>query len=192
MNDKVEELKRKIQNNIEMNSDFSIFRPTDYLLEFLSNQKLSCNDKIDAVSIFHEGKKQSRDLYLFGGIMVIGILYAFTSNTNVGLILFLIGCLGLVPSLIQYFNNDEQLHINKDGIRIKKKELLEWPIIDYIYFRTDWDGEGNYPENQLIILLRSGRNKKINIDNLNKTKNQIGRLMYCAMKQFKKNNYTQH
>ncbi|MEC4005263.1 hypothetical protein OX283_011390 [Flavobacterium sp. SUN052] len=195
----VHELKRKaIQNNLIWKDD-SWFNKTE-IINYEQKQKLKrLEKKFLEKDVYYDDSSVPKETivnfskggivfgFVFGiGAIVLGIYTFLQERNNYFILLFVaFGLYFLFITIKKATSNEPQISINSLGIKLAKKDFMDWHYItdDFVESRRS----GKYTQNFLRFEFHN-QHHEIQIDDLNTNSDKIEKLLHVYRVRYEKNN----
>jgi len=86
--------------------------------------------------------------------------------------------------LLRFFENRVILEISADGLTLDNYIFTRWGEIEYLYYKTKYDGEGDFDGVYLVKKLKVDIEHEVRIDNLPWSIEQLGEALYHCMRRY--------
>ena len=87
----------------------------------------------------------------------------------------------VVIYLLRFFENRIVLEISSEGLKLDNYIFTRWEDIEYLYFKTKYDGEGDFDGIYLVKKLKMDFEHEVRINNLTWSIDQLGKTLYQCM-----------
>jgi glucan phosphoethanolaminetransferase (alkaline phosphatase superfamily) len=126
--------------------------------------------------------------YLVWGVLEFILIYLFIKYSYfkhwwmwIVLILLLFSS---VSYFVKFLANKSVLEFSSVGLTLDGSIFNKWEDIEFLYFKTKYDGNNSYEGTYLVEKLKNGKEHELQIDDLPWSTDQLGRILYQCMKRY--------
>jgi|GEM_PF-6454200 len=184
-----EEIKRRIIENI--NQEKRDYYNSLDRLEFLITSNIPESDLFElngSIRLKNSWTKKTVN-YLFMGLgccfMIYMMVRRFDFNEWWLWWVFILMISATITSFSKLFENKVILEISPEGLTFGDYAFNKWENIEYLYYKTKYDGDGNFNGTYLVKELKNGYEHEIMISNLPWSTEELGRTLYQCMKKYR-------
>jgi hypothetical protein len=179
-------IKGKILESV-IQRDIQRFNKLDKL-EFLvddRDRRINQFELSESIKLKNSWRKKGVN-YLIIAIITAFLTYTIIENFDFGkwwswlILLFMIA--GAISFFVSFFENRIILQIDLKGLTLNSDVFHEWKDIEYLYYKTVYDGDGGFDGLYLVEKLKNGHEHEVKVDNLPWTKEKLGLALYQYMK----------
>ena len=161
-------------------------------LEFLITSKVTESDffELSEPIILKNSWRNKTANYLITALGISFLIYWIIKNSDFRkwwlwfvLILMIIGG---ISSFVRFFENKIVIEISAAGLTFENYVFNKWDEIEFLYFKTKYDGNGNYDGTYLVEKLKNGYEHELMISDLPWSTDELGRTLYQCMKRYGK------
>lgn len=183
-------LKRKIIDNINQRRR----DPHNNLdrLEFLITAKVTEStffELKEPIKLKNSWKKKVGN-YLVMALASSFLIYGTIKYSGLGQwwqwVILLIIIVGAFSFFVKFFEDKVILEISSSGLLLDNYVFNKWTDIEFLYYKTKYDGDGNNDGTYLIERLKNGYEHELMISDLPWSTEKLGRMLYQCMKRYGK------
>jgi hypothetical protein len=183
-----EAIKSKIKDNF-IQRDVNRLNSVDKL-EFLVDERekrISQFELSDSTVLKNSWrKKASNNLIgaIGGAVLTYAMLRYFNFDKWWTWAILIITILGTISFVVSLFETKIVLEIATNGLTLDNHVFNKWEDIEYLYYKTVYDGNGQLDGLYLVEKLKNGHEHNIRVDSLPWTKEKLGETLYHYMKKY--------
>ncbi|MEJ1237407.1 hypothetical protein WBG78_04700 [Chryseolinea sp. T2] len=127
-------------------------------------------------------------LALFGCFFIYSMFkYGFNFNSWWSWIILVLVLIATITLFRQFFENKLILEISSEGLTIDDYIFNKWPDIEFLYFKTEYNGEGEFVGTYLVEKLKNEYEHQVLISDLVWSKEELGEMLYRCMRRYQTN-----
>lgn len=179
-------IKNKIQENI-IQRDLQPFSNRDKL-EFLVDdreRRINQFELNESITLKNSWRKKGLNYLIFAiatSFFIYAMIKSFDFDKWWSWLILLLMIAGAISFFVSFFENKVVLQMNLNGLSLNSHGFNEWKDIEYLYYKTVYDGDGGFDGLYLVEKLKNGNQHEVRIDNLPWTKEKLGLTLYHYMK----------